>query len=171
MTVLGSVYARLGDGDKANLCLTNAVRGCAINNLVLLDKDWRGMGICGSGVWTPVQLHANMVFANVIQQMLLYSRKDVISVFPALPKEWTNVSFEDFIAENGVTVSASIDSDKGVLVVRLTSKKEANVDLHLPVGAKKLLKTNMSVKPDGRNFKVSIPANKTIEIQYKYAVK
>ena len=70
-----------------------------------------------------------------------------------------------------MTVSASIDSDKGVLVVRLTSKKEANVDLHLPVGAKKLLKTNMSVKPDGRNFKVSIPANKTIEIQYKYAVK
>ena len=171
MTVLGSVYARLGDGDKANLCLTNAVRGCAINNLVLLDKDWRGMGICGSGVWTPIQLHANMVFANVIQQMLMYSKGNDLVLLPALPSEWKMVSFEDFIAENGVTVSASIDSDKGVLVVRLTSKKEANVDLHLPVGAKKLLKTNMSVKPDGRNFKVSIPANKTIEIQYKYAVK
>lgn len=171
MTVLGSVYARMGDGDKANLCLTNAVRGCAINNLVLLDKDWRGMGICGSGVWTPVQLHANMVFANAVQQMLLYSHKDVISVFPALPKEWTNVYFEDFVAENGVYISASLDADKNILVVKLESKKETTVNLYLPVGAKKLLKTNLSVKPDGRNFKVTLPANKTIELQYKYLVK
>ncbi len=171
MTVLGSVYARLGDGDKATLCLTNAVRGCAINNLVLLDKDWRGMGICGSGVWTPIQLHANMVFANVIQQMLLYSHKDVISVFPALPKEWTNVTYEDFVAENGVFVSATLDGDKGTLIVRLESKKEASVHLYLPVGAKKLLKTNLSAKPDGKNFKITVPANKTIELQYKYAVK
>lgn len=169
MTVLGSVYARLGDGNKANLCLNNAVRGCAINNLVLLDKDWRGMGICGSGVWTPVQLHANMVFANVVQQMLMYSSGDVIRILPALPSEWTNVSFSDFAAENGVNVSCSLDGDKNLLIIRLDSKKEAKVKLRLPEHAKKLLKTNLSNKPDGKTaFDLTVPANKTIELQYKY---
>ena len=171
MTVLGSVYARLGDGDKANLCLTNAVRGCAINNLVLVDKDWRGMGICGSGVWTPIQLHANMVFANVIQQMLMYSVNNDICILPALPKEWTTVAFDDFLAQNGVLVSVNLDGEKGVLVVKLESKKEAAVTLHLPENAKKLLKTNLSVKPEGKVFNVTIPANKSVELQYKYLAR
>lgn len=171
MTVLGAVYARLGDGDKADLCLNNAVRGCAINNLVFLDKDWRGMGICGSGVWTPVQLHANMVFANVVQQMLMYSHGDVIKIFPALPSDWTNVSFEDFAAENGVFVSATLDRDKGTLIVRMESKKETKLKLYLPDGAKKLLKTNLPSKPEGKSFSVTLPANKTIELQYKYVAR
>ncbi|MCM1194936.1 MAG: glycoside hydrolase family 95 protein [Firmicutes bacterium] len=171
MTVLGSVYARLGDGEKANLCLANAVRGCAINNLVLVDKDWRGMGICGSGVWTPIQLHANMVFANVVQQMLMYSRGDAIKIFPALPAEWTNVSFDGFIAENGAEAFASLDGEKGLLTVRLSSKKETKITLYLPDNVKKLLKTNLSVKPEGKVAKITLPANKTIELQYKYAAR
>lgn len=171
MTVLGSVYARLGEGDKANLCLTNAVRGCAINNLVFVDKDWRGMGICGSGVWTPIQLHANMVFANVIQQMLMYANDKDIVIFPALPADWTNVEFEDFVTPCGVFVSVNLDGEKGVLVVRLESKKEANIRLHLPHNVKKLLKTNLSVKPEGKQFDVTVPSNKTVELQYKYSVK
>lgn len=171
MTVLGSVYARLGEGDKANLCLTNAVRGCAINNLVLVDKDWRGMGICGSGVWTPIQLQSNMVFANVVQQMLMYSQNDDIVIFPALPTDWSTVSFEDFVAENGAWVSANLDGEKGTFTVKIESKKEVTFTLHLPQGAKKLLKTNLSNKPTAQTFSVTVPANKTIELQYKYMVK
>lgn len=172
MTVLGAVYARLGEGDKANLCLTNAVRGCAINNLVLVDKDWRGMGICGSGVWTPIQLHANMVFANVIQQMLMYSKGNDLVLLPALPSEWKMVSFQDFVAENGAQVSLNLDGEKGVLVIRMESKKETVVNLVLPEGAKKLLKTNLAQKPEGKQqFSVTLPANKTIELQYKYVAR
>ena len=167
MTVLGAVYARLGEGSKADVCLTNAVRGCIMNNLAFVDKDWRGMGICGSGVWTPIQLHVNMVFGHVIQQMLMYSRGDVIKIFPALSPDWNNVKFESFIAENGVTVSASMDGDKNTLTIKLDSKKEAYVNLLLPANVKKLTKTNLDVKPEGKNFDVTVPANKTVELQYK----
>lgn len=171
MTVLGAVYARLGDAFKAKLCLTNTVRGCAMNNLVFVDKDWRGMGICGSGVWTPVQLHANMVFANDVQQMLMYSHKNVLKIFPALPSDWTSVRFENFVAENGVYVKAQLDAAKGVFNLHLESKKEVKVDLYLPDNVKKLLKTNMPVKPDGKHFAVTVPANKSVEFQYKYVVR
>ena len=171
MTVLGAVYARLGDAFKAKQCLTNAVRGCAMGNLVFVDKDWRGMGICGSGVWTPVQLHANMVFANDVQQMLMYSHKNVLKIFPALPSDWTNVKFENLIAENGVIVRAQLDAVKGTFNLHLESKKEVNVDLYLPDNAKKLIKTNMPVKPEGKHFTVTIPAGKAVDFQYKYVIR
>lgn len=171
MTVLGAVYARLGDAYKAKLCLTNVIRGCAMNNLVFVDKDWRGMGICGSGVWTPVQIHANMIFAHVVQQMLLYSHKNTVKIFPALPADWTEISFEGLLAENGVEVSVSLDGTKDTITIRLESRKEAQVDLYLPECAKKLLKTSLVVKPEGRHFSVTVPANKAVELQYKYVTR
>ena len=171
MTVLGAVYARLGMGNKAKLCLTNAVRGCVINNLVFVDKDWRGMGVCGSGVWTPIQLHANMVFANDIQQMLMYSHGNTVKIFPALPDDWTNVSFEGFLCENGAVVSASLDSDKGVVNIEIQAKKETEIDLYLPDNAKKLIKTNLADKPQDKNFTVTVGANKTVQLQYKYSAR
>ncbi len=165
MTVLAAVYARLGESDKANNCLTNAVRGCIINNLAFLDKDWRGMGICGSGVWTPVQLNVNMVFAHAVQQMLMYSKGDMIAVFPALPKCWGCAEFKDFVAENGVTVSASYDCDKKTLSVRLESKKETDIRLYLPDFVKKQIKSD-SVKTLGNDV-LTVPAGKALELHYR----
>ena len=165
--VLGAVYARLGDGFKAKQCLTNAVRGCALNNLVFADKDWRGMGICGSGVWTPIQLNSNMVFANDVQQMLMYSHDDVIKIFPALPSDWTNVSFYGMLAENGVAVAATLDADKGTFAVKLEAKKETALKLLLPDSVKKLVKTNLPEKPTGKSLSLTVPAGKSVELQYR----
>ena len=166
MTVLGAVYARLADGNGANMCLTNAVRGCIMNNLAFVDKDWRDMGVCGSGTSTPVQLNVNMTFTHVVQQMLMYSHGNVIRVFPAVPASWSNVKFSQFVAENNVVVSASQDVDKGKLTVKLESKKEACVRLYLPENLKKLVKTNLDEIPVGNNFDITIPAGKAVEIHY-----
>ncbi len=175
MTVLAGVYARLGDDYKAKLCLTNAVRGCAMNNLILVDKDWRGMGICGSGVWTPVQIHSNMVFTHDIQQMLMYSKGNTLKIFPALPAEWKDVAFSGFIAENGVTVSAETNSGKNLLRVRIESRKETEIDLYLPSGVKKLQKSNVCDKLSDGAFKsvlgVKVAAGKAAEFLFKYVVR
>ncbi len=167
MTVLAAVYARLGEADKANLCLTNAVRGCAINNLAFVDKDWRGMGVCGSGVWTPVQLNVNMVFAHAVQQMLMYSHGDVLALFPAFPRSWGKASFEGFVAENGVEASATFDAEKGMLNIKLDSKRETSLHLYLPDCVKKVVKTKSSPKTDAKDFVVTVPAGKSLELNYK----
>ncbi|MDE7454275.1 MAG: hypothetical protein K2M64_00400, partial [Clostridia bacterium] len=96
---------------------------------------------------------------------------DNIVIFPALPAEWTTLSFEDFLATTGALVFANLDADKGTFSVRIESKKEVKFTLHLPEFAKKLVKTNMSNKPSGRSFEVTIPANKAIELQYKYQAR
>ena len=169
MTVLGAVYARLGDGKGANLCLSSAVRGCVLNNLAFVDKDWRNMGICGSGENTPVQLNVNLAFSHVVQQMLMYSHGDVISIFPAIPDSWNNVKFSQFIAENNVVVYASQDFEKGKFIVKLESKKEARVHLYVPNYVKKLVKSPFAKKekPTGKNFELTIPANKSVFLQFK----
>ena len=167
MTVLGAVFARLAEGNQANLCLTNAVRGCIMNNLAFVDKDWRDMGVCGSGFNTPVQLNVNMAFTHVVQQMLMYSHGDVIRIFPALPDTFRNVKFSQFIAENNVVVYASQDFDKGKFTVKLESKKETRVHLYLPDYVRKLIKANLPTKPVGKNFAFTIPANKSVILQYK----
>ena len=101
----------------------------------------------------------------------MYSSNNDLVILLALPTEWKTVSFEDFLAENGTLVTVNLDGEKGVLVVRMENKKETVINLTLPDGAKKLLKTNLSQKPDGKQFKVTLPANKTIELQYKYVAR
>lgn len=167
MAILGAVYARLGNAEKAKICLSNIVRGCAMNNLVFVDKDWRGMGICGSGVWTPVQLHTNMVFAHDLQQMLMYSCGDTVKIFPALPKEWKHVCFQNFITQNGVMVSCDYNQSKASLKVTLETKKERPLILHLPDIAKKLVSCNLDSKPTGKVLEIQLQANKKIELIYK----
>ncbi len=167
MTVLAAVYARLGEGDKAEKCLSNAVKGCMMNNLAFVDKDWRGMGICGSGVWTPVQLNVNMVFAHAVQQMLMYSHNDVLSIFPALPKSWGSASFEGFVAENGIEVCAYYDAGKKTLRVRLESKKETRIRLFLPNFVKKLVKSTLPDKTEGVDVSLTLPAGRSVELSYK----
>lgn len=167
MTVLAAVYARLGESDKANETLRNVVRGCLMNNLAFVDKDWRGMGVCGSGVWTPVQLDVNLTFTHVVQQMLMYSKGDILKIFPALPESWGSASFEGFIAENGVEVSANYDADKKSFYLTLKSKKETVVRLYLPNFAKKLTKSNLPFSPRDNCFNVTLSAGKIVELQYK----
>lgn len=167
--VLASVYARLGLADKAMQALTDAVRGCAIDNLVMLDKDWRGMGVCGSGVWSPVQLTANLVFANAVQQMLLYSRDNYVNVMPSVPREWNYVEFEDFACDNGVTISAVKDATKGVFKVSLCAKRDTTITLALPNFLRKIVKYGTDVKPQGNCFEVKLTGGKTCEFVYKIA--
>ncbi len=167
MTVLAAVYARLGESGKANESLTNAVRGCVMNNLVFVDKDWRGMGVCGSGVWTPVQLNVNMTFAHAVQQMLMYSCGNTLSVFPALPEAWGSASFDGFLTENGVEAAAFFDSYKKTLRVTLECKKDTDIHIYLPDFIKKLTKSSLPFKPQGNNFELTVPAGKKVELLYK----
>lgn len=165
--VLAAVYARLGEGERAAKCISNAIKGCMMNNLAFVDKDWRGMGICGSGVWTPVQLNVNAVLAHVVQQTLLYSCGDVIKVFPALPSAWKMVSFSGQLTESGVTVSAAYNADKATMTVSLFSKKTTSVMLLLPSFAKRVTKHNLAGKVDGREMQLTIEGGKEVKLQIK----
>ncbi len=175
MAVLAAVYARLGNVAKTLQCLSNVVNGCAMSNLVLVDKDWRGMGVCGSSIWAPVQLQSNMAFANAVQEMILYSHNNVAYILPALPLEW-NINVEGLLCDNGVSTNITVNNYKGTLTVELYSKKATTMDIYFPFAAKKLLKSNVrqEAEPFGamKYYKnLQMDAGKTYSFVWKYSAK
>ena len=81
--------------------------------------------------------------------MLLQSRRDLIEVFPAIPKGWKDVAFTTLRAEGGVLVSAEMRDGKTVRIevtsdnqtdCRLRSTEpEREWVLHLAPGEKRVL--------------------------------
>lgn len=165
--VLASVYARLGQSKQTLQCLCEVVRGCALGNLVFADQDWRGMGVCGDAKRSSVNLSSNYMFANVVQQMLLYAHEEKIVLLPALPAEWHYVEFRDLVCDNGVVVGLKYDAAKGVFKINLLSKKANSVHIYLPSFVKKLTKCTMEEKPKGNDFVLDLPSGKAVELTYK----
>jgi len=61
-------------------------------------------------------LEGNFAFAQGIHEMLLQSHKDFIEVFPAVPKDWKNVSFKTLRAEGAFLISAKKENSVPVEV-------------------------------------------------------
>lgn len=91
---LASVYARLGDGNKALECLEIIAKGCLTASFFTLHNDWREMGLTldllNSRVTdkSPVQLDAILGLVNAVQEMLFQYAEGIISVLPSLPEKW-----------------------------------------------------------------------------------
>ena len=62
--------------------------------------------------YRPFTLEGNFAFAAALQEMLLQSHTGKIHIFPALPKDWKDLSFEKLRAEGAFLVSASLQGGK-----------------------------------------------------------
>ena len=63
-----------------------------------------------------------MAFASGDQEMLLQSHSGVIRVFPAIPSDWKDVSFDKLRAIGAFVVSASLENGD-VSLVKVVSEK------------------------------------------------
>lgn len=62
--------------------------------------------------YRPFTLEGNFAFAAALQKMLLQSHTGKIHIFPALPNDWKDLSFEKLRAEGAFIVSASLRGGK-----------------------------------------------------------
>lgn len=82
---MAAIYARFEKGNTSMKCLDQLARSCLLSNFFTLHNDWRQMDITLSMDPSPVQLDALMGYVNAVQEMLLYSSKDLLKLLPALP--------------------------------------------------------------------------------------
>lgn len=92
-TGAASMYAVLGDGDKALNSLSN-LWGIFLKENTMYAES-------GPVIETPLSAAQSLI------DMSLQSYNNVIRVFPAMPSDWESASFADFRAEGGHYVSAN----------------------------------------------------------------
>ena len=138
-TWIASIYARAQNGDSAAINLRRFATNFVSSNSFHLNGDQQG-GQYSDFTYRPFVLDGNFSFAQGIHEMLLQSHKDFIEVFPAIPKEWKNVSFKTLRAEgaflisakkeNGVAMEVKIRSEAGgILRIKLPFKTWINTGI------------------------------------------
>jgi alpha-L-fucosidase 2 len=122
---MACMYARAQEGDNAADMLKKFATNFVSTNSFHLNGDQKG-GQYSSFTYRPFTLEGNFAFAQGIHEMLIQSHKGYIEIFPAVPKDWHNISFNNLRTEGAFLVSAK--KEFGV-PTEVTIKSEAGGDL------------------------------------------
>lgn len=122
---MANMNARALDGNAAQKNLEIFSKAFCSPNSFHLNGDQLKAGYSGF-TYRPFTLEGNFACASAIQEILLQSHTGVIHVFPAMPDQWKDASFNQFRAmgaflvsaeyKNGEVASIVIESEKGGLM-------------------------------------------------------
>lgn len=102
----GAMLARALRGDDAAEALRTFATCFCLPNSFHANGDQSRTGK-SAFTYRPFTLEGNFAFASAMQEMLMQSHTGVISIFPAIPADWTDVAFIGLRAMGGVLVSAT----------------------------------------------------------------
>ena len=127
---LANMKARAFDGEGAVQALKTFAECFCLKNTFHANG---GQTQSGKSRFTyrPFTLEGNFAFAAGIQEMLLQSHTGVIRIFPAIPKEWKDVSFESLRAMGAFLVSARMEGGE-INRVRIYSEKGGMLKIARP---------------------------------------
>jgi alpha-L-fucosidase 2 len=166
---MACLRARTGDAETAWKHLDIFLRAFILRNGFHVNGDQTKAGY-SSMTNRPFTLEGNFLAAQAVHEMLLQSwsptpgvlDSEVIRVFPAVPREWTDASFDDLRAEGGHRVSAR--RVKGATVwVRVTAGRDAVVRILDPFGRRPVTWSRTGVAKVGNSFEVTIGKGESIE--------
>lgn len=102
---MASLYARAYEADKAVKQLQIFASNFCSPNSFHLNGDQKG-GQYSGFTYRPFTLEGNFAFAQGVNELLLQSREGYIEVFPAIPRDWKDASFDKLRTEGAFIVSA-----------------------------------------------------------------
>ena len=113
------MQARVGDAEAAVKNLDIFVKAFVLRNGFHVNGDQTKSGYSNL-TYRPFTLEGNFLASQAVHEMVLQSwsaipgkiSTGVIRLFPATPKKWANVSFNNLRAEGGYKVSASRKNNK-----------------------------------------------------------
>jgi len=108
---LANLAARARDGEKAEKALEIFSTAFCLRNSFHCNGDQSGEGYSNFR-YRPFTLEGNFSAAAGVQEMLIQSYSGTIRFFPAIPKDWKDVSFHTLRTEGAFLVSATRDGGR-----------------------------------------------------------
>ena len=127
---LANMKARAFDGKGAAQALRTFAECFCLKNTFHANGD-QTKSSKSRFTYRPFTLEGNFAFASGIQEMLLQSHTGTIRIFPALPEEWKDVSFEGLRAMGAFLVSAQMEGGE-ITRVRIYSEKGGMLKIARP---------------------------------------
>lgn len=139
---------------------------CSQANLLHMNNDFtcRGFGSSGPKVFT---IEGNMITGAAITEMLFQSYDGIIKLFPAIPEDWKECSFRNFLAVGAFEVSAAKSGDS----FRAEIKSVKDGELRLNLGSGKLLSCNRKVETTQNILSCIMKIGETAELCYEITEK
>jgi len=125
---LGNIKARAFDGEGAAKALQTFAEGFCLKNSFHVNGDQSGKGY-SKFTYRPFTLEGNFAFAAGLQEMLIQSHTGIIRVFPAIPEDWKDVSFENLRTIGAFLVSAKMENGE-LKEVMVKSEKGGKLKLY-----------------------------------------
>jgi alpha-L-fucosidase 2 len=129
---LANLAARARDGKRAEKALEIFSKAFRLRNGFHCNGDQSGKGY-SRFTYRPFTLEGNFAAAAGIQEMLIQSYSGIIRVFPAVPKDWLNVSFKTLRAEGAFLVSAKRDNGQTTSIT-IQAEKDGLCAVENPLG-------------------------------------
>jgi alpha-L-fucosidase 2 len=158
---MACLYARAYEADKAVKQLEIFASNFCSPNSFHLNGDQKG-GQYSDYTYRPFTLEGNFAFAQGVQELLLQSRDGYMQVFPAIPANWQNVSFNTLRAEGGFLVSAK--KENGAFTkITIKSEQGGVCKIKIPFSDFKFSKEREYEVKDGI-IQFATQKNETVEI-------
>ena len=162
---LGNLYARAFEGKKAADALRLFAKCFCLKNTFHVNGDQ-----CNDGhsnfTYRPFTLEGNFAFASAIQEMLLQSHTGVVRVFPAVPKDWPDISFDQLRAQGAFVVSAAREGGQTVSVI-IHSEEGGKLRLKNPLGDEVSGLEGLSYEMEDGILSIQTKPGQTIELERK----
>ncbi|MGQ7870747.1 glycosyl hydrolase family 95 catalytic domain-containing protein [Sunxiuqinia sp. sy24] len=157
----GNLYARAFEGEKAAEALRIFAECFCLKNSFHVNGDQCKAGHSNM-TYRPFTLEGNFAFASGIQEMLIQSHTGVVRLFPAIPEDWNDVSFEQLRTYGAFVISAN-KANGLVQDVKIVSEKGGLLRMQNPFAGK--FEMNKNYQFEGDNIVIEMQEGEVINLK------
>nr|WP_233164048.1 glycoside hydrolase family 95 protein [Snuella sedimenti] len=158
---LANIQARMYDGEAAAKTLRIFAENFCLPNSFHVNGEQYNKGY-SKFKYRPFTLEGNFAFAAAVQEMLVQSHTGIVQVFPAIPDDWADVSFDTLRAEGAFLVSGKKEAGE-VVQVSIHAEKGGVLKLKNPFGDRNFILDATYTLEDGIII-IQTQANQKINI-------
>ena len=159
---MGNLYARAFMGEKATRILRIFAENFCLPNSFHVNGEQHNQGF-SKFKYRPFTLEGNFAFASAIQEMLIQSHTGVVRIFPAIPADWKDVSFNQLRTVGAFLISAE-KKNGNIEKIEIFSEKGGVIKLVNPF-ADRQIKGLKNIKEENGILEITMKSEEKIVLE------